>query len=257
PAARRRHRQKRCGGGEELLTLDYGKLTAVLLGSLQAAAGAGEGGGAGPAAALASDFNVRDARKLYQIAKRKFPDQPAVTVNRARDALRGDVARQVLASKPRSGKEHGRGAQRPPASRLDDFSQNTRSAKKYGLVVTDVFTREAVTRALPNKNAETVARAAAEAIPDLVQDEGNYVVTTDEGNEFRTLEANLPQGVDRNATAVDRTIQTLKKDLAGEVARRGGKWDDHSGGGDNAVRLHCERRLACESILQPDLLLWR
>ena len=33
---------------------------------------------------------------------------------------------------------------------------------------------------------------------------------------------------DRNATAVvDRTIQTLKKDLAGEVARQGGKWDDH------------------------------
>ena len=45
--------------------------------------------------------------------------------------------------------------------------------------MTDVFTRESVTRALPNKNADTVARAAAEAIPDLVQDEGNYVVTTD------------------------------------------------------------------------------
>ena len=183
---------------------------------------------------LASDFNVRDARKLYQIAKREFPDQPAVTVNRARDALRGDVARQVLAPKPRSlGKSAAEGPNDRLQADLIDFSQNTRSAKKYGLVVTDVFTREAVTRALPNKNAETVARAAADAIPDLVQDENNYVVTTDEGNEFRTLEANLPQGVvhrqkrpeDRNATAVvDRTIQTLKKDLAGEVARRGGKW---------------------------------
>ena len=186
---------------------------------------------------LAGDFNVRDARKLYQIAKREFPDQPAVTVNRARDALRGDVARQALAPKPRSlGKSAAEGPNDRLQADLIDFSQNTRSAKKYGLVVTDVFTREAVTRALPNKNAETVARAAAEAIPDLVQDEGNYVVTTDEGNEFRTLEANLPQGAvhrqkrpeDRNATAaVDRTIQTLKKDLAGEVARRGGKWDDH------------------------------
>ena len=56
-------------------------------------------------------------------------------------------------------------------------------------MVTDVFTREAVTRALPNKNAETVARAAAEAIPELVQEEGNYVVTTDEGRKFNTLEA--------------------------------------------------------------------
>ena len=57
-------------------------------------------------------------------------------------------------------------------------------------------------------------------------------MTTNEGNKFRTLEANLPQGAvhrqkrlqDRNATAVvDRTIQTLKKDLAGKVARWGGK----------------------------------
>ncbi|CAE7472612.1 unnamed protein product, partial [Symbiodinium pilosum] len=176
---------------------------------------------------LASDFNVRDARKLYQIAKREFPDQPAVTVNRARDALRGDVARQP-------GQERGRG----PNDRLQ--------ADLIGLVVTDVFTREAVTRALPNKNAETVARAAAEAIP-------NYVVTTDEGNEFRTLEANLPQGVvhrqkrpeDRNATAVvDRTIQTLKKDLAGEVARRGGKWDDHAAEATEAYNARGRARRA-------------
>ena len=113
-------------------------------------------------------------------------------------------------------------------------------------MVTDVFTREAVTRALPNKNAETVARAAAEAIP-------NYVVTTDEGNEFRTLEANLPQGVvhrqkrpeDRNATAVvDRTIQTLKKDLAGEVARRGGKWDDHAAEATEAYNARGRARRA-------------
>ena len=33
---------------------------------------------------------------------------------------------------------------------------------------------------------------------------------------------------DRNATAVvDRAIQTLKKDLAGKVARAGGGWGDH------------------------------
>ena len=119
---------------------------------------------------LASDFNVRDARKLYQIAKREFPDQPAVTVNRARDALRRDVARQALAPKPRSlGKSAAEGPNDRLQADLIDFSQNTRSAKKYGLVVTDVFTRESVTRALPNKNADTVARAAAEAIPDLVR----------------------------------------------------------------------------------------
>ena len=59
-----------------------------------------------------------------------------------------------------------------------------------------------------------------------MQDEGNYVVTTDEGREFSQVEA-LPQEAmhrmkrpeDRNATAVvDRLIQTLKKDMADEVA---------------------------------------
>ena len=115
---------------------------------------------------------------------------------------------------------------------LVDFSQNTRGRNKYGLVVQDVFTREIATKALPDKRAETVTRAAAEIIPE----EGNYVVTTDMGNEFRGLEAALPGGAvhrqkdpsDRNATAVvDRTIQTLKKDLAGMVARRGGDWGEH------------------------------
>ncbi|CAE7462140.1 unnamed protein product, partial [Symbiodinium microadriaticum] len=64
-----------------------------------------------------------------------------------------------------------------------------------------------------------------------VQD-GNCVVTTDEGREFFALEQVLPEAAvrrtkwseDRNAMAVvDRTIQTLKRDLAGDVARHGGK----------------------------------
>ena len=56
---------------------------------------------------------------------------------------------------------------------------------KCGLVVTDVFTREVVTKALPDKRAETVTRAAAEIISDLVQDESNHVLTTDLSNEFQ------------------------------------------------------------------------
>ena len=88
-----------------------------------------------------------------------------------------------------------------------------------------MFTREVATKALPDKSAQTVTRAAAEIIPELVQEERDYVVTTDLGNEFRGLEAALPGGAvhrqkdptDRNATAVvDRAIQTLKKDLAGK-----------------------------------------
>ena len=106
------------------------------------------------------------------------------------------------------------------------------------MVVTDVFTREVATKALPNKQSGTVTQAAAEIIPELVRDEGNYVVTTDQGNEFRGLEGALPEPAvhreklpsDRNATAViDRAIQTLKKDLAGKVARDGGGWAEHVG----------------------------
>ena len=61
------------------------------------------------------------------------------------------------------------------------------------------------------------------------------MVTTDLGNEFATLDRELPEAVrrtkrpeDRNAIAVvDRGIQTLKKDLATRVARKGGQWSDH------------------------------
>ena len=179
---------------------------------------------------LARDFNVRDPRKLFQIARREFPDRRDLTSARAAAALRGDVARQVLAPKPRSlGKSAAEGPNDRLQADLVDFSQNTRGRNKYGLVVQDVFTREI-------KRAETVTRAAAEIIPSLVQGEGSYVVTTDLGNEFRGLEGALPGGAvhrqkdptDRNATAVvDRAIQTLKKDLAGMVARRGGGWGEH------------------------------
>ena len=41
---------------------------------------------------LARDFNVRARRKLFQIARREFPGP----------GMRSDVARQVLAPKPRS-----------------------------------------------------------------------------------------------------------------------------------------------------------
>ena len=168
---------------------------------------------------LARDFNVRDPRKLQQIA-----------AERARTALRSDVARQVLAPKPRSlGKSAAEGPDQRLQADLVDFSQNTRGPNRYGLV-------EVATKALPNKQSGTVTQAAAEIIPELVQGEGSYVVTTDQGNEFRGLEGALPEPAvhreklpsDRNATAViDRAIQTLKKDLAGKVAGDGGGWAEH------------------------------
>ena len=134
----------------------------------------------------------------------------------------------------------GKSAAEGPNDRLQadliDFSQNTRGKTKYGLVVMDVFTREAAVEPLQNKNAETVGRATKRAAKELTGDDGNFVVTTDLGNEFATLDRELPAEAvrrtkrpeDRNAIAVvDRGIQTLKKDLATRVARKGGQWSDH------------------------------
>ncbi|CAE7943304.1 unnamed protein product, partial [Symbiodinium necroappetens] len=208
------------------MTLDYQRMTAVLwqAGLLLKMA---EDNAMELLGQLARDFNVRDSRKLYQIARREFPERRDLTTARAQAALRGDVARQVLAPKPRSlGKSAAEGPNDRLQADLIDFSQNTRSRNKFGLVVTDVFTREVATKALPDKRAETVTRAAAEIIPDLVQEEGNYVVTTDQGTGGVVHRQKDPS--DRNAMAVvDRAIQTLKKDLAGKVARDGGGWGEH------------------------------
>ena len=87
---------------------------------------------------------------------------------------------------------------------LIDFSQNTRGKTKYGLVVMDVFTREAAVEPLQNKNAETVGRATKRAARELTGDNGNFVVTTDLGNEFATLDRELPEAVHRTKRPEDR-----------------------------------------------------
>ena len=181
---------------------------------------------------LADDFNVRDPRKLYRLARQRDLD---VTQAMAFEALKADVGR-VQAPRPRAlGKSAAEGPNDRLQADLIDFSQNTRGKTKYGLVVMDVFTREAAVEPLQNKNAETVGRATKRAARELTGDDGNFVVTTDLGNEFATLDRELPEAVhrtkrpeDRNAIAVvDRGIQTLKKDLATRVARKGGQWSDH------------------------------
>ena len=50
---------------------------------------------------------------------------------------------------------------------------------------------------LQNKNAETVGRATKRAARELTGDDGNFVVTTDLGNEFATLDRELPEAVHR------------------------------------------------------------
>ena len=106
---------------------------------------------------LADDFNVRDPRKLYRLARQRDLD---VTQAMAFEALKADVGRQVPAPRPRAlGKSAAEGPNDRLQADLIDFSQNTRGKTKYGLVVMDVFAREAAVEALQNKNAETVGRA--------------------------------------------------------------------------------------------------
>ena len=94
---------------------------------------------------------------------------------------------QVQAPRPRAlGKSAAEGPNDRLQADLIDFSQNTRGKTKYGLVVMDVFTREAAVEPLQNKNAETVGRATKRAARELTGDDGNFVVTTDLGNEFAT-----------------------------------------------------------------------
>ena len=178
------------------------------VGSLAGPAGAEEQVNMEALRDLADDFNVRDPRKLYQLARQRDLD---VTQAMAFEALKADVGRQVQAPRPCA---LGKSAAEGPNDRLQaDLidSQNTRGKTKYGLVVMDVFAREAAVEPLQNKNAEL-------------------------GNEFATLDRELPAEAvrrtkrpeDRNAIAVvDRGIQTLKKDLATRVARKGGQWSDH------------------------------
>ena len=88
---------------------------------------------------LADDFNVRDPRKLYQLARQRDLD---VTQAMAFEALKADVGRQVQAPRPRAlGKSAAEGPNDRLQADLIDFSQNTRGKTKYGLVVMDVFTR--------------------------------------------------------------------------------------------------------------------
>ena len=100
-----------------------------------------------------------------------------------------------------------------------------------------------------------VGRATKRAAQELTGDDGNFVVTTDLGNEFAQLDRELPAEAvhrtkrpeDRNAIAVvDRGIQTLKKDEGGAqgsgMARRTWRSSRH-GVQDNADKFQHNKDL--------------
>ena len=130
----------------------------------------------------------------------------------------GRRGRQVQAPRPRAlGKSAAKGPNDRLQADLIDFSQNTSPGRPlWNLCRTRTPRRWAAPPSAPR---------------ELTGDDGNFVVTT----EFATLDRELPEAVhrtkrpeDRNAIAVvDRGIQTLKKDLATRVVRKGGQWSDH------------------------------
>ena len=157
--------------------------------------------------ALRDLADVRDLRKLYRLARQRDLD---VTQAMAFEALKADVGRQA---RPRVlGKSAAEGPNDRLQADLIDFSR-----PPWNLCRTRTPRRWAAPPSAPR---------------ELTGGDGNFVVTTDLGNEFATLDRELPEAVhrtkrpeDRNAIAVvDRGIQTLKKDLATRVARKGGQW---------------------------------
>ena len=104
------------------------------------------------------------------------------------------------------------------------------------LLVVDVFTRKAWARAVKSKEPHVVAMAFGEILQEA-RGRDPATVLTDRGSEFgRFFRDDLRrEGIehigkdvnDRNGTAVlDRTMQTLKRDLAVRDARNPGDWPD-------------------------------
>ena len=188
--------------------------------------------------ALADEYNIRSASKLRQQA---LLDGVNVTLREAAEALKTDLAAQVFAPKPRS---LGKSAAEGPNDRLQfdliDYSNNTKrgNPNRFALVGIDVFTRELAAVPLKTKVPGEVNEAFKKAAGELADGETNYVVTTDGGGEFARLSEAMPEGAvhrqkapeDKNAIAVlDRNMQSLKVDLAGRIAKKGGDWSAELG----------------------------
>ena len=184
---------------------------------------------------LSEEFSANSENRLRQVA-RQHNLKPSKAELKAALAPRAH-ANELFAPPPRS---LGKSAAERPGSRLQadliDFSKNgTDPTHKYGLLVSDVYSRMAYTKPLETKGSEEVTEALNEIVGDIPGTAGRKVtLTTDAGGEFAG--ADSVKGIihrvtgegDRNAIAVvDRSMQTLKKDIAGEVAVKGGTWADH------------------------------
>ena len=176
---------------------------------------------------LAEQLNIRDPRKLYQAAARR--EVRGVSLQEAKEALRGDVARQLFRRKPRSaGKFAASGPDEWLQADLIDFAANARSTSgaRFALLLADVYTREIAAVPLFSKRPKEVSDAMRTARRRLGVSGGDFTLSTDKGGEFAGAQHQLKEAPN-DLAIVDRAMQTLKKDLAGLVAKKGGTWDQH------------------------------
>ena len=182
---------------------------------------------------LASDLNIRDARKLYQVAKgREYRD---ITQKMAAEALRSSVQRQVLAPPTRYRGHYAAVGPGEIQEDLIDFSNNTKKSIKprYVLVGVDVFTRKIAAEPLLDKKKETIYNVNADILHRLVGDQEHVHIRTDHGKEWGDLTTYADPLIhsyadlhDRNGLAVvDAAIKHIKRDLAAEVGKtRNAEW---------------------------------
>ena len=182
---------------------------------------------------LAKEYSVRSPAKLYALSRKIGAPW---TLAECREALTTSVPAQTLAPPPRS---LGHSAAEGPGSRLQadlmDFNLNADGSHndhhKYALQVSDVFTRKAYTEPLKAKNAAVVTEAMRKLLQKVPGHGQNAVVTTDAGGEFAGLDKVLPQGAAHrekqgvnDIAVVDRTMQTLKRDLEDKAQNYGTGW---------------------------------
>ena len=132
---------------------------------------------------LAEEYNLRDPRKLFQIAQRQ--GVAGATSALSKQALQGDISRQILAPPPRA---TGRSAAPRPNSTLQadliDLSNNnppTQAGNRYIAVLSDVFTRELRAVPVPSKDPQTIAAVMKPMIENLREGESdnNFTLSTD------------------------------------------------------------------------------
>jgi len=187
---------------------------------------------------LAEEYGARSPQKLLQVA-RSLGQNPSL--EQCKKALEENVPRQTLGPAPRS---LGHSAAEAPYHRLQadlmDFSQNTRGGNneehRYALQVSDVFTRKVFTEPLRTKSGPEVNAAMGSILERVPGHAQNAVLTTDGGAEFKQLDRVLPQsaahrekdGVN-DLAVVDRSMQTLKRDLEARAQTKGTGWKQNLG----------------------------